>query len=310
MFKAGNDNWKTPLGYYEKAIEELRRSREELQEMKANHLPNHNIESNFASFQTKIKELKSELQTMQERLANNEETAIKAQMTLAETQKASLAAQTELQALKEIMTTEQKSNYKILEELGQIKEQISQLPSQVLETHSQTSIIKSLSDVQLHLSQLAAELTLVSHTTGVDYRKLQELLAEQKWKEADKETYYTMLKICEREGEGWLDEGEIKKFPRHDLYIINKLWVQYSEGRFGFSVQQRIWQAKKDSKRFACKVGWLASLANSEWVKYEEYTFSLDAPKGHFPSISRLVGLDSRNVGEVQRRLNIFLSRY
>ena len=309
MFKAGNDNWKTPLGYYEKAIEELRRTREELQDMKVNNNL-HNIESTIASFQTEIKELKSELQTMQERLANTEETAIKAQMTLAETQKASLAAQTELQSLKQIMTDEQKSNYKILEELGQIKEQLSKLPSQVLETDSQTSILKSLSDVQLHLSQLAAELTLVSHTSGIDYRKLQELLAEQKWQEADKETYSTMLKICEREGEGFLDDGEIKKFPRHDLYIINKLWLQYSEARFGFSVQQRIWQAKKDCKRFAYKVGWLSSLANSEWIKYEEYTFSLDAPKGHFPSISRLVGLDSRNLREVEHRVKIFLSRY
>ncbi|MEH1769870.1 GUN4 domain-containing protein [Nostoc sp.] len=309
MFKASNDNWKTPLGYYEKAIEELRRTREELQDMKANNNL-HNIESTIASFQTEIKELKSELQTMQERLANTEETAIETQMTLAEAQKASLAAKTELQALKEIMTDEQKSNYKILEELVQIKEQISQLPSQAVETDSQTIIIKSLSDVQLHLSQLAAELTLVSHTSGIDYRKLQELLAEQKWQEADKETYSTMLKICEREEEGWLDDGEIKRFPRHDLYIINKLWVQYSEGKFGFSVQQRIWQAKKDYKRFAYKVGWLASLANNEWVKYEEYTFSLDAPKGHFPSISRLVGLDSTNLGGVQHRVKIFLSRY
>ncbi|MCW5317144.1 hypothetical protein GTQ43_26030 [Nostoc sp. KVJ3] len=223
MFKAANDNWKTPLGYYEKAIEELRRSREELQEIKGNNL--YNIESTLASFQTEINELKSELQTMQKQLANTEETAIKAQMTLAETQKASLTAQTELQALKEIMTDEQKSNYKILEELSQIKDKISQLPSQVLETDSQISIIKSLSDVQLHLSQLAAELTLVSHTSGIDYRKLQELLVEQKWQEADKETYSTILKICEREGEGWLDDGEIKKIPRHDLYIINKLWL-------------------------------------------------------------------------------------
>nr|WP_181373915.1 GUN4 domain-containing protein [Nostoc commune] len=48
---------------------------------------------------------------------------------------------------------------------------------------------------------------------------MQEFLAEQKWQEADKETYSTMLKICEREEEGWLDDGEIKRFPRHDLYI-------------------------------------------------------------------------------------------
>jgi|GEM_PF-2053979 len=308
MFKVGNDNWKTPLGYYEKAIEELRRSREELQEMKANHLQT--LESNLPSFQAEIKELKSELQTTQERLTNTEEIAKEAQMSLAENQKASLAAQTELEVLKEIITDEQKSNYKILEELGKVKEQISQLPSQMLPPDSPTLILKSLSDVQLQISQLAAELTLVSHTSGIDYRKLQELLAEQKWKEADKETYSTMLKICEREGEGWLDNGEIKRFPRHDLYIINKLWVQYSEGKFGFSVQQRIWQAKKNCNHFAYKVGWLANLANSEWIKYEEYIFSLDAPKGHFPSTSRLVGLGYKNVNELQHRLKVFLLRY
>ncbi len=304
MFKTSNNDWKTPLGYYEKAIEELRRGREELQEMKATYLQS--FESNIPSFPAEISQLKSELQTMQERLTNTEEIAKEAQMSLAESQKASLAVQTELQALKEIMTDQQKSNYKILEELDEIKQKISQ----TLPLESPTSVIKSLSDLQLQLSQMATELTLVSHTSGIDYRKLQELLAEQKWQEADKETYLIMLKICEREGEGWLDDGEIKKFPRHDLYIINKLWVQYSEGKFGFSTQQRIWQAKKDCKRVACKVGWLANLTSSEWIKYEEYIFTLDAPKGHLPSTSRLVGLDSRNVGEVQHRLKIFLSRY
>ncbi len=31
MTKAGAGDWKTPLGYYERAIEELRRTREEFQ---------------------------------------------------------------------------------------------------------------------------------------------------------------------------------------------------------------------------------------------------------------------------------------
>ncbi len=48
-----------------------------------------------------------------------------------------------------------------------------------METDLQISIIKSLSDVQLHLSQLAAALTRVSHTSGVDYKKLHELLVEK-----------------------------------------------------------------------------------------------------------------------------------
>ncbi|MCG6135985.1 MAG: GUN4 domain-containing protein [Nostoc sp. LLA-1] len=158
------------------------------------------------------------------------------------------------------------------------------------------------------MSQLTAELTLVSQVSGNNYSKLETLLAKNQWKEADQETYSTILKICEREKEGWLDDGDIKKCPRHDIHIINKLWVKYSDGKFGFSVQTDICKTKTDSKELAHKMGWLADIANSEWVKYEEYIFGLDAPQGHLPSTSRLVGLGSRNVSELPRRLKIFWS--
>jgi len=35
MTKAGDDSWKTPLGYYERAIAELRKAREELDGIQA-----------------------------------------------------------------------------------------------------------------------------------------------------------------------------------------------------------------------------------------------------------------------------------
>lgn len=51
-----------------------------------------------------------------------------------------------------------------------------------------------------------------------------------------------MLRICDREAEGWLREVDINKFPCTDLLTIDNLWVKYSKGHFGFSVQKFIWQ--------------------------------------------------------------------
>lgn len=318
MTKAGASDWKTPLGYYERSIEELRRTREDLleefQNLKATHIQHY--ESNLQSCQTEIKTLKSELQITQERLTTTEKTATAAQARLADAETAANAAQTELQALKEIMTNEPTANSQILEGLAQIKAQLSQLPQiqhkpSPCENDLQTQILQSLSTLQLQFSQLEAELTLVSPASGVNYTKLRDLLAENKWNEADIETYTSMLKICEREEERWLDDGQIKRFPRQDLRIINNLWVKYSDGKFGFSVQKRIFEdAKDDYKRFGDRVGWLVNLVNSEWLKYEDYIFSLNAPEGHLPSTIQVLGLGCGNVGWLQHRLKIFLSRY
>ncbi|BAY24053.1 GUN4 domain-containing protein [Calothrix sp. NIES-2100] len=204
----------------------------------------------------------------------------------------------------------------IIEELAELKRQLSQLlQNKQYPTHdesdSQKVILASLSNLQSQFSQLEAELTLVSPTSGINYSKLRDLLAENKWQEADKETSTYMLRISEREEENWLDDGDIKKFPRHDLRIINNLWIKYSDGKFGFSVQKQIWQdSKEDYKRFGDRVGWLVNLVNSEWRKYEEAIFSLDAPEGHLPYTIRVLGLGYRNPGEISHRLKRFLPRY
>ncbi len=317
MNSAGNSNWKTPLGYYERAIEDLRRTREELQEEFQNFKTTYieNLESNLRNCQTEINTLKSELQITQERLVITEKTATEAHKSLADAENAANAAQTELQAIKEIMTSELSANYKILQEIAQLKEQLSEWQSQVQqpkhENNLSVQILQSLSNVQLQCSKLEAKLTLVSPASGLDYTKLQELLAAKKWNEADIETYTFMLKISEREEERWLEDKDIKRFPRQDLRITDNLWEKYSGGKFGFSVQKRIWQdAKEDYKRFGDRVGWLVNLVNSEWLKYEDYNFSLSAPDGHLPCTVRVLGFGYRSVGELPHRLRIFLSRY
>ncbi|MGB8691332.1 MAG: serine/threonine-protein kinase [Microcoleus sp.] len=135
---------------------------------------------------------------------------------------------------------------------------------------------------------VAAETTRVVSAVGMDYINLRNLLAAKKWKEADEETARVMLKVAGREKEGWLNTESIDKFPCEDLRTIDQLWVKYSNGRFGFSVQKRIYQSlggtrKYDEKvweAFGDQVGWRKK---NEWLYYNDLTFSEKAPEAHLP---------------------------
>ncbi len=128
----------------------------------------------------------------------------------------------------------------------------------------------------------------LSSECGIDYSRLRELLAAGQWKEADQETAVVMLKASSREEEGWLTTEDLEKFPSVDLNTLNQLWVRYSNGRFGFSVQKRIWQEVGGSqigdyeteKRLGERLGWRV---NGSWLIYLDLTFSLNAPIGHLP---------------------------
>lgn len=114
-----------------------------------------------------------------------------------------------------------------------------------------------------------------------DYDKLKKLLSEGKWQEADEETACCMLKVAGREEEGWLRVEDIEKFPCSDLRTIDQLWVKYSDGKFGFSVQKKIYQSLGGTKEydekvycsFGDKVGWRQG---RKWLSELQLTFSLD----------------------------------
>jgi serine/threonine-protein kinase len=76
---------------------------------------------------------------------------------------------------------------------------------------------------------------------GIDYGKLEKLLKNKQWYEADQLTDKLMLKASGREEEGWIDFDSIKNFPCEDLQTIDRLWVHYSNGLYGFSVQKQIY---------------------------------------------------------------------
>ena len=142
------------------------------------------------------------------------------------------------------------------------------------------------------------DVPLVS-AVGVDYTKLHDLLAAKKWKEADLETDKRMLEVAGRESQGWFRLEDVENFPCLDLGTIDKLWIKYSNGKFGFSVQKQIYLSVGGTKEydqkvweaFADKVGWRQG---SLWLNYSELTFTEKHCTGHLPwhlpSVAGFVG--------------------
>ncbi len=124
----------------------------------------------------------------------------------------------------------------------------------------------------------------------MDYTKLRNLLAAKKWKEANEETERVMLRAANREKEGWLRYEDIEKFPKTDFRTMDDLWVKYSSGRFGFSVQKRIWENlgggwkwdRKIVRKFGDRVGWMR---RGRWIykDEEDLVFDISAPLGFLP---------------------------
>ena len=127
--------------------------------------------------------------------------------------------------------------------------------------------------------------------TPVIFQKLEALLKAGQWRDADLETWALMKKLTKREQEGWLRLEDVKNFPRQELRKMDQLWVKYSNGKFGFSVQKQIWLelgGKLDGepdwdtfKKLGSRVGWIKK--DSWWLSYDSYTFSTNALPGHLP---------------------------
>ncbi|HIK45480.1 MAG TPA: GUN4 domain-containing protein, partial [Leptolyngbyaceae cyanobacterium M65_K2018_010] len=101
----------------------------------------------------------------------------------------------------------------------------------------------------------------------MDYTHLRDLLKAQDWRAADQETYEVMICAVGKKSGDWFTSEELLNFPCTDLRTIDRLWVKYSQGKFGFSVQKQIYVecgAQLDGKypgdkilhKFCDRVGW------------------------------------------------------
>lgn len=125
----------------------------------------------------------------------------------------------------------------------------------------------------------------------VNYTRLRNWLAEGKWREANEETYQVMLKAAQREG-NYLRVEDIDNFPSTDLQTIDRLWVHYSGGCFGFSIQLEIYRRHGGTQeynrdvwlKFADEVGWRVD--GKVLLNYSQLNFSFQTVVGHLPWVA------------------------
>ena len=125
-------------------------------------------------------------------------------------------------------------------------------------------------------------------TTPSRYTKLEALLKAQNFREADLETDRVMLAVANRQSEGWFRIEDAENFPCQELRAIDNLWLKYSQGKFGISVQQEIYKNLGGTKQydwnvwrsFGDRVGWRKQ---GSWIHWIFLNFSLSAPTGQLP---------------------------
>jgi hypothetical protein len=180
------------------------------------------------------------------------------------------------------------------QDMAVIAKQLEELERQRLEQEKREQEKQAAAQAKLQaqkqqeIKPAASSLVSLKSAVGMDYGKLQDLLVVGKWKEADEETKRLMLAVAKRESAYYLNFENICKFPSEDLRSIDQLWVKYSNGRFGFSVQKQIYQSLAGTreydyeiwKKFGEKVGWKKG---REWLLYGDITFDKNAPSGHLP---------------------------
>jgi hypothetical protein len=129
------------------------------------------------------------------------------------------------------------------------------------------------------------------------YQQLEEYLENQQWYEADQETWKLMLKVTNREEEGYLELDNVRNFPCEDLLTLDRLWVEYSKKHgfeFGFSVQKQIYvdcggildfsfPSSETWAKFCDRTAWTK---DGKGVDYTDQFFENNflCVKGHLPS--------------------------
>ena len=121
------------------------------------------------------------------------------------------------------------------------------------------------------------------------YQTLETYLKTQQWRESDRETYRLMITTVGKEDGQGFNRADLENFPCEDLRTLDHLWVKYSNGKWGFSVQKRIWQEcgspmdyNDDWEKFGDRVGWRK---DGDWVNTgSDLTYDLvKSHVGEFP---------------------------
>ena len=160
------------------------------------------------------------------------------------------------------------------------------------QSDTQSNSSSEIEQLKEKIASLEEKLLMVSNIYR--YETLQNLLKEGKWLEADKETVRLVLAIA---GEAKLENlrpEEIGNIDCSELQVIDRLWLNYSDDRFGFSIQVKAYQdlggseqttIEQDSsliEKWGDRLGWRKG---DKWVKCSDLDYSENAAKGGLPGL-------------------------
>jgi len=132
----------------------------------------------------------------------------------------------------------------------------------------------------------------VTSAAGIDYAPLQGHLLQQDFEQADRITSEILRRLAGENAvrRGYVFYSEVAAMPAVDLESLDRLWLVYSRGRFGFSVQGRLLRACGGQwERLWLRLGWKQ---DGRWTRYpRSFTWSMQAPEGHMPLVNQLRGV-------------------
>ncbi len=139
---------------------------------------------------------------------------------------------------------------------------------------------------------------------GTNYTKLAQLLTRQQFVLADQETTDKLVWIYDPKSVELGRIDNVNQLPCQDLKTIDKLWTTASGGKYGFTIQTKIYQEiiQKEKNKppyqdidkiyqtFAKQVGWKVG---KDLQHLEELSFDPGAGKGHLPMTYVTLGVAS-----------------
>ena len=128
---------------------------------------------------------------------------------------------------------------------------------------------------------------VASAVLDAKYANLERYLKNGQWREADDETYRLMImEVGKEEGQRFGPEA-LLNFPCKPLRVIDELWVRHSNGKFGFSVQTKLYldcggvadgsYHEEAWDKFCEANGWQVE------GTYASVRFDVSSPIGHLP---------------------------
>lgn len=166
---------------------------------------------------------------------------------------------------------------------------VTQLQEQVAQLTGLPNKVESLEKLEAKVNRYQAYFSMIADIDT--FKPLQELLEQGDFKAADTETAKILYGFINKDANS-ITPTDIEEFPAAPLRIVDRLWQQYSQGRFGLSTQLSsyreiggdintlIAQDEALMIAFCDRVGWRK---NDVYVIRQDWTITPETPTGFLP---------------------------